>query len=910
MNANGSLSLGQRKLVQKEIAREFRAWRKKLRREPTEDERRQIIRIGFEIARRKNKRIPAANPWYAVTDMGRAASTWKSKREYAEADIEGMSVFEHPSPQEIKPGQLVRGPSGLPYYKKNPDIASALVAGAMGAVVNKVMSNPPLTAWQENGTKAGPYPFAQKEAQYAQYTIAQLLFAQRDAHKAAEAMRGTEAENWYRDDVSTISNEIRHRRELGGGGAPPGMKCHKCGGVAVFDRAEGFYCRPCFERMTQENPLTPLEARDLQLTAQVEHERAKALDRDGQIDEAEFHRGKASMAEQVSEEYAANPGHTTTKTCVVCGRPLPYSWPWLSWEGKDICSQDCFSRAQSPELYRTIRGGMCAKHGVETWERGFCPKCEMESNPPPLCPVCKRGHLIAKSATYECSSCAETFEVQSNPTGIAFSGTKYYRPARRVGNRIVRKRYRLTADMEPIARDHEAQYKTHPVRNNPAENPDIAGVIRDFLNGATSGGAGGRAYGHPNVYIEGDTIYSYGPHFPMARRIGTDELGRLSVLVTATKPPSVSTARQLNLLVRMAREMNAHLQVATLAATNPLLMTVMGANPGDPPEAYGRFSKPGPMPTDPSELLHTESYEEPGLREMSQLSRFRGIRHSAGFAPTRTQCYAGVMTPGEPPRITRLRQIAAGGIARCTACAPPTDEELEVGEWIRAGKKKHEDAPCAECINRTTFEGAPLDPLSASVIVQVYDALKPHQREKFAKLPLSMMDKMLATWASDRRTRAKIVGFVIRATGERFAETPPSPRFQTGVLKENPGNGRRRKVTMSLEKFAAMVKAKNDPQMWANFVEKVKGYQKWTHGSMPKKVTLETVDVPGVTGMWITYDMGREPEKLYVMPHGSKRKGAWRHPWEKMPHLKGDPGAGIMLTKTVKGNKITDFLHG
>jgi hypothetical protein len=132
---------------------------------------------------------------------------------------------------------------------------------------------------------------------------------------------------------------------------------------------------------------------------------------------------------------------------------------------------------------------------------------------------------------------------------------------------------------------------------------------------------------------------------------------------------------------------------------------------------------------------------------------------------------------------------------------------------------------------------------------------------------------------------------------------------------KNPGRARtssgpRRKTTMSLEKFAAFVKSKNDPKLWAAFVKKVKGYQKWTHGSMPKTVTVETVNVPGVSGLWMTYGMGREPEKVYVMPKGSKRKGAWKHPWTKMPYLKGDPEAGIILTKLVRGNKITDFLHG
>jgi hypothetical protein len=167
--------------------------------------------------------------------------------------------------------------------------------------------------------------------------------------------------------------------------------------------------------------------------------------------------------------------------------------------------------------------------------------------------------------------------------------------------------------------------------------------------------------------------------------------------------------------------------------------------------------------------------------------------------------------------------------------------------------------------------------------------------------------------------RAAMADDVVRRYGPEFVrESPRSNPLLMTVMGANPGRrrvarssgGPKRKVTMSLEKFASFVKSKNDPKLWAAFLKKVKGYQKWTHGSMPKTVTVETVNVPGVSGLWMTYGMGREPEKVYVMPKGSKRKGAWKHPWTKMPHLKGDPEAGIILTKLVKGNKITDFLHG
>lgn len=126
--------------------------------------------------------------------------------------------------------------------------------------------------------------------------------------------------------------------------------------------------------------------------------------------------------------------------------------------------------------------------------------------------------------------------------------------------------------------------------------------------------------------------------------------------------------------------------------------------------------------------------------------------------------------------------------------------------------------------------------------------------------------------------------------------------------KRNPDG--KKKVTMPIEKFAQLVKARKDPALWRDFVAKCKGYHKWSHGTWPKKVTIEAIQKPGMQGMWISFDMGREPEKTYVMPKGTKRKGAWKHPWERMPQLRGDAEAGFILTKLGKGNRLTDFLHG
>ncbi len=136
-----------------------------------------------------------------------------------------------------------------------------------------------------------------------------------------------------------------------------------------------------------------------------------------------------------------------------------------------------------------------------------------------------------------------------------------------------------------------------------------------------------------------------------------------------------------------------------------------------------------------------------------------------------------------------------------------------------------------------------------------------------------------------------------RRSGAAWARNP----------QENPGSKRR--MTMTVERFAAWVKSKRDPKMWRAFLAKFRGYEKWTHGSRARKVTVEWVDTPGVNGLWITYDGGKQPESTYIMPKGSSRKGAWKHPWDTMPDIKHDPEAKIVITKLRGKSKITDFYH-
>lgn len=61
----------------------------------------------------------------------------------------------------------------------------------------------------------------------------------------------------------------------------------------------------------------------------------------------------------------------------------------------------------------------------------------------------------------------------------------------------------------------------------------------EFVNGAVTGDAG-------SMYIHGDRIYSYGPHFPVAERHGG------TVYVTSRQPPSKTTSTHVNAVKRAA----------------------------------------------------------------------------------------------------------------------------------------------------------------------------------------------------------------------------------------------------------------------------------------------------------------------------------------------------------------------
>jgi len=163
-----------------------------------------------------------------------------------------------------------------------------------------------------------------------------------------------------------------------------------------------------------------------------------------------------------------------------------------------------------------------------------------------------------------------------------------------------------------------------------------------------------------------------------------------------------------------------------------------------------------------------------------------------------------------------------------------------------------------------------------------------------------------------KRQWAALPDYVRVAVAKGWRDTTPgkgTTRMRRLQPAQNPGSRGKRKITMTISRFAAWVKSKKDPAMWKAFLAKFRGYEKWTHGAKARKVTVEWVDTPGVNGLWITYDGGKQPESTYIMPKGSPRTGAWKHPWDTMPDIKHDPEAKIVITKLRGSSKITDFYH-
>lgn len=240
---------------------------------------------------------------------------------------------------------------------------------------------------------------------------------------------------------------------------------------------------------------------------------------------------------------------------------------------------------------------------------------------------------------------------------------------------------------------------------------------------------------------------------------------------------------------------------------------------------------------------------------------------------------------------------------RCRACGWETSAEARLNRLRRAAPHRklcghgRMAGRCVRCNSRGRGGSVKSNP----AIRVEWDRLTP--RRKLAVLEFAGIPYEQAKYLA-HRSWSRLAESVQGEVAKGWRDTTMRTRE---AVQANPGS--KRKMTMTVERFAAWVKSKRDPKMWRAFLAKFRGYEKWTHGARARRVTVEWIDTPGVNGLWITYDGGKQPESTYIMPKGSPRKGAWKHPWDTMPDIKHDPEAKIVITKLRGKSKITDFYH-
>lgn len=354
----------------------------------------------------------------------------------------------------------------------------------------------------------------------------------------------------------------------------------------------------------------------------------------------------------------------------------------------------------------------------------------------------------------------------------------------------------------------------------------------------------------------------------------------------------------------------------TIYRRNPLLMTVMGANPG-------RSARRRDDPVDKAigEAWHRlMSGIQVSVMDIPRIFRDVKLEVAGGMSIEEAVMRVGArFQVNRNPRYRRNPSLAAslaGGIAGAFVTHAMSNpyhgsKHATPVSWQIRKTELREGAfwTLFLVIHAPYVRGGKYSPRSNRKVLDVMgkfggeeEAREFIRRSEYPNLPIDVYiesyDEFMA-WG-DRVSRK--YGLNPRKSSTK--------KIRRANPQANPGpKGGRRKITMTVQQFAAWVKKKRDPAMWRAFLAKFRGYEKWTHGAKSRKVTLEWQNVPGMDGLWITYDGGKQPESTYIMPKGSKRKGAWKHPWDTMPDIKHDPESKIVLTKLRGKSKITDFLH-
>lgn len=136
--------------------------------------------------------------------------------------------------------------------------------------------------------------------------------------------------------------------------------------------------------------------------------------------------------------------------------------------------------------------------------------------------------------------------------------------------------------------------------NNPG--PQQVWLAEKFVKGATSGV-------ESSLYIHGATIYSYGPHFPVARREGD------LILITTKKAPSKTTAGHINLVKKVAQQSGKEIAYQDL-----------------PPEGSGPAAFSNPRSSARKNIFAFNNGRRPVENQMERAAREVGL-YVATWAP-------------------------------------------------------------------------------------------------------------------------------------------------------------------------------------------------------------------------------------------------------------------------------------
>ncbi len=1031
MKRRDNMGLAQRKRVSAEIAREYRAWKAKKGREPSEAERRQIIAIGFSRARAKDPRVPQPNP-LLMTVMGNPGG-WKGLKAGDRMMIDRIVGNLHVGASAEEVEQTIRRKlkSTTPEAWIQKAIAYAIHAHQRNAGVFRTMRfngkqnpkgpvfcgpacrsgfkadraagviYPPIIAMDSRGQRTGEtWTREQYSARkgVCAYCSAQVKHRNNPAPKGTESYKTISVgrvdpfyggfERWY-----CLCGEYWFSSERYN--FPPGervattISCH-CGNVIDLKEVDAFYRR----RKMRTNPLTPKEVHKIQAQGRKERDRAASLYARGHDETARYHHGVGDGHYQVAAEYAGRAARRNPKS----GSPDPEAARELSLfieNDADLYRQQYVPILRNLMIKRAkgiFDPTLAAKLFMYLMESGAKKYIKEFSTPG------QRIDEVFNKATRE--MVAKEF-VLAFITDADLGNYDYLLPKMTPRQTSRRGAQDVMADMAMW--EQGFRYKLVPIKGKCqplyAKTIQEAGALKESVPGCVFKVITMRPRSNP-MRSHGNPRRSGPPPIPPV--ITHKNMGPFLDAIAREPEFQPGSRHTYDASKWYRRPVWLEFPLGELAKDTLTTMALVGRE------------RPDPLPLTGEEGFNAQGLEGkvriqrdlftallklrdilppfrgrivtrlmPGRNPLTEAERrtLTGFARAAGaeanrwhhstsrhwYSKGRASAFQDVSTlkrirgnPLTPMERSSLRRTSEMEQDRSTSPDDYWAGAAAASRWAaRTYNPMRKRAMGPETIKRRSRELAEARARSrASLIERLRAAVRQHGQDSiYAEMlqealsrpptrpngifvsedprhspnPLTRKEQALLTreahsgfrWADQflsRGDKKSATNIMQHSAGIMTAMSLVKPhRVPSGLVRQHgrvyrtigtKPNPSKRTVTMSLEKFAQWVKRKRDPKMWKALIDKFGDYTRWTAGAKAQKVTLEMVNAPGVSGLWIVTDLGKEPEKTYIMPKGSKRKGAWKHPWSRMPSLKGDAKAGIMITKMARGNRLSDFLHG